>query len=227
MPLLISVVPSTGSTATSTSGPVPSPTSSPLNSIGALSFSPSPITTTPRIWIELISLRMASTAAPSPPSLSPRPTQRPAAIAAASVTRTRSRAMLRSRSCGFCATGMGASSRRCGCGAQILTRGYARSPVSATWLTMVGWLPLKQHRHPKQPPSPSPSASAAAGPRATWRCRSASCCCRSCCCWSSTGWCWTATNRSASTPSRRSSRRAAPPSSRWSCRRAWATTGTR
>ena len=47
MPLLISVVPSTGSTATSTAGPVPSPTSSPLYSIGALSFSPSPITTTP------------------------------------------------------------------------------------------------------------------------------------------------------------------------------------
>src|SRR6187399_656928 len=41
---------------------------------------------------------MASTAAPSPPSLSPRPTQRPAAIAAASVTRTSSRARLRSRS---------------------------------------------------------------------------------------------------------------------------------
>ena len=82
-------------------GPVPSPTCSPLKSIGALSFSPSPITTTPRIGIELISLRMASTAAPSPPSLSPRPTQRPAAIAAASVTRTRSRARLRSRSCGI------------------------------------------------------------------------------------------------------------------------------
>ena len=92
---------------------VPSPTSSPLNSIGALSFSPSPITTTPRIWIELISLRMASTAAPSPPFLSPRPTQRPAAIAAASVTRTRSRAMLRSRSCGTRA-GMRPPRERCG-----------------------------------------------------------------------------------------------------------------
>src|SRR5438309_3290027 len=98
MPLLINVVPSIGSTATSTSAPVPSPTCSPLYSIGALSFSPSPITTMPRIEIELISLRMASTAAPSPPSLSPRPTQRPAASAAASVTRTRSRARLRSSS---------------------------------------------------------------------------------------------------------------------------------
>src|SRR5204863_9052044 len=56
------------------------------------------MTTTPCIEIELISLRMASTAAPSPPSLSPRPTQRPAASAAASVTRSRSRASLRSSS---------------------------------------------------------------------------------------------------------------------------------
>src|SRR2546429_2683032 len=56
------------------------------------------MTTTPCIEIELISLRMASTAAPSPPSLSPRPTQRPAASAAASVTRTSSSARLRSSS---------------------------------------------------------------------------------------------------------------------------------
>ena len=40
--------------------------------------------------------RIASTAAPSPPSLSPLPTQRPAAMAPASVTRTSSRARLRS-----------------------------------------------------------------------------------------------------------------------------------
>ncbi len=45
---------------------------------------------------ELTSSRMASTAAPSPPSLSPRPTHRPAAMAPASVTRTSSRARLRS-----------------------------------------------------------------------------------------------------------------------------------
>ena len=43
-----------------------------------------------------MSARIASTAAPSPPFLSPRPTQRPAAIAPASVTRTSSRARLRS-----------------------------------------------------------------------------------------------------------------------------------
>ena len=41
-------------------------------------------------------LPTAFTATPSAPFLSPRPTQRPAAIAAASVTRTSSRARLRS-----------------------------------------------------------------------------------------------------------------------------------
>ena len=45
------------------------------------------------VWTRV---RMARTAAPSAPFLSPRPTQRPAAIAAASVTRTSSRARLRS-----------------------------------------------------------------------------------------------------------------------------------
>src|SRR3954470_3194861 len=100
MPLAVSVVPSIGSTATSHSGPVPSPTSSPLNSIGALSFSPSPITTTPFIWTVAIILRIASTATPSAPSLSPRPTQRAAARAAASVTRTSSNARLRSGASG-------------------------------------------------------------------------------------------------------------------------------
>ena len=43
----VSRVPSIGSTATSHSGPLPSPTRSPLKSIGASSFSPSPMTTTP------------------------------------------------------------------------------------------------------------------------------------------------------------------------------------
>ena len=95
-PLAHSVVPSIGSTATSASGPVPSPTRSPLYSIGAWSFSPSPMTTTPFIDTVEIIVRIASTAAPSAPILSPRPTQRPAARAAASVTRTSSRARLRS-----------------------------------------------------------------------------------------------------------------------------------
>ena len=96
IPLAASVVPSIGSTATSQAGPSPSPTSSPLNSIGAWSFSPSPITTVPCMPTVEISTRMAFTATPSAPFLSPLPTQRPAAMAAASVTRTSSRARLRS-----------------------------------------------------------------------------------------------------------------------------------
>src|SRR5262245_45228415 len=50
----------------------------------------------PRIWTDAISVRIALTAAASAPFLSPRPTQRPPAIAAASVTRTSSSARLRS-----------------------------------------------------------------------------------------------------------------------------------
>ena len=95
-PLAVSVVPSTGSTAMSVAGPEPSPTNSPLNSMGASSFSPSPITTMPSMGTLWRVIRMASTAAPSAPSLSPRPIQREAAMAAASVTRTMSRARLRS-----------------------------------------------------------------------------------------------------------------------------------
>ncbi len=95
-PWAVSVVPSMGSTAMSVSGGVPSPIFSPLKSIGALSFSPSPITTIPSIGTLESTVRMASTAAPSAPSLSPRPIQRLAAMAAASVTRTRSIARLRS-----------------------------------------------------------------------------------------------------------------------------------
>ncbi len=99
MPLAHSRVPSIGSTATSQAGPVPSPTSSPLNSMGAWSFSPSPMTTTPLIDTVLISSRIALTAAPSAPFLSPRPTHRAAAIEAASVTRASSRARFRSGAC--------------------------------------------------------------------------------------------------------------------------------
>src|SRR5438270_789818 len=54
------------------------------------------MTTTPSIDTVPRRTRMASTAAPSAPSLSPRPTQRAAARAAASVTRTSSMARLRS-----------------------------------------------------------------------------------------------------------------------------------
>ena len=77
MPLAVRVVPSIGSTATSPSGPLPLPTRSPLYSIGASSFSPSPMTTTPFMSTVVISARIALTAARSAPFLSPRPIQRP------------------------------------------------------------------------------------------------------------------------------------------------------
>src|SRR4029450_9509892 len=82
--------------------------------MGALSFSPSPITTTPAIEVVSSIRRIPSTAAwsaeilsprpiqrPAPPARSPEifpppPTQRPADIAADSVTRTSSSARLRS-----------------------------------------------------------------------------------------------------------------------------------
>src|SRR3954462_5515015 len=54
------------------------------------------MTTTPFMLTVPIRARMASTAAPSPPFLSPRPTHRPAASAAASGTRPGRRARLRS-----------------------------------------------------------------------------------------------------------------------------------
>ena len=97
-PIAVSVVPSIGSTATSASGFEPFPTRSPLYSMGASSFSPSPMTTIPSMLTVSSTLRIASTAAPSAASLSPRPTQREAASAADSVTRTNSIARLRSGS---------------------------------------------------------------------------------------------------------------------------------
>src|SRR3954451_15216155 len=64
--------------------------------MGASSFSPSPMTTTPSMCTEPSRTRMASTAAWSAASLSPLPTRRADASAAASVTRTSSSARLRS-----------------------------------------------------------------------------------------------------------------------------------
>ena len=103
-PCAVGVVPSRGSTAMSVSGGVPSPMRSPLKSIGASSFSPSPMITMPSIGTLGSTVRMAATAAPSAPFLSPRPIQRAAAIAAASVTRTSSMARLRSGVCGEAST---------------------------------------------------------------------------------------------------------------------------
>src|SRR5580700_6316915 len=81
------VVPSSGSTAMSTLGPAMVPTFSPMNSIGASSISPSPITTVPSIGSLPSSRRMASTAAWSDFFSAPRPRKRAAATAARSVTR--------------------------------------------------------------------------------------------------------------------------------------------
>ena len=74
------------------------PTFSPMNSIGASSRSPSPITTVPSKRSLLSASRIASTAAWSAAFSSPRPISVEAAIAAASVTRTISSTRTRSRS---------------------------------------------------------------------------------------------------------------------------------
>ena len=74
----------------------PAPTCSPMNSIGASSRSPSPITTVPRMSIASNARRIASTATWSASLRSPRPIRRADASAAASVMRTTSSARLRS-----------------------------------------------------------------------------------------------------------------------------------
>src|SRR5215510_2785184 len=91
-----SVVPSSGSTAISTCGPALSPTFSPMNSIGASSRSPSPITTVPSIGSLLSSRRIASTAAWSAAFSWPWPRNRAADTATRSVTRTISSVRIRS-----------------------------------------------------------------------------------------------------------------------------------
>ncbi len=94
-----SVVPSSGSTAMSTLGPAWMPTFSPMNSIGASSRSPSPITTVPSIGILFNSRRIASTAAWSAAFSLPWPRSRAADTAARSVTRTISSVRMRSSNC--------------------------------------------------------------------------------------------------------------------------------
>ena len=95
-PAAVRLVPSIGSTAMSQAGPKPLPTCSPLKSIGASSFSPSPITTTPSKATVPRNLRIASTAAPSAAFLSPLPMKGALRIAAASVALTSSMPRLRS-----------------------------------------------------------------------------------------------------------------------------------
>src|ERR1035441_9145560 len=138
MPLAHSRVPSMGSTATSQAAPVPSPTSSPLNSIGALSFSPSPMTTTPRIDTELIIIRIALTAAPSAPFLSPRPTHLAAAIDAASVTRASSSARLRSGAC---------RSGSCSCCSAVMASVVLASLVPILCWALVNWAIVNRVLH--------------------------------------------------------------------------------
>src|SRR5688572_8638819 len=92
------------------------------------------MTTTPSIGTVSSRTRMASTAAPSAASFSPLPTQRPAAMAAASVTRTSSRAKFRSglaperTSCEITPIGPGAyGSDRAGRLAGLLRRALQRA----------------------------------------------------------------------------------------------------
>jgi hypothetical protein len=80
----------------STFGPFLVPTISPMNSMGASSSSPSPITTVPSIGSLLSSRRIASTAAWSEAFSAPRPRRRAADTAARSVTRTISIERMRS-----------------------------------------------------------------------------------------------------------------------------------
>src|SRR4051794_31271453 len=148
------VVPSRGSTAMSVCGGDPSPMCSPLYSIGASSFSPSPITTTPSIGTVSSISRIASTAAPSAFSFSPSPTQRPAASAPASVTRTSSSARLRSgcegsrTSCEI--TCWSASAMGPGYSASPSDRGHERPPITSRYglrpplLSGVAWWPLER-----------------------------------------------------------------------------------
>ncbi|CJN29986.1 Uncharacterised protein [Streptococcus pneumoniae] len=89
-PLAKMFVPSRGSTATSTRGPYPFPSFSPIYSIGASSISPSPITTVPFIGTVSKTSLIALVAASSASSFFPRPIHLADANAAASVTRTNS-----------------------------------------------------------------------------------------------------------------------------------------
>ena len=96
-PIAHRLVPSSGSTAISTSGNnafgacMAKPTFSPMYNIGASSRSPSPITMVPSICTASIVLRIASTATSSALWRSPTPMVRAAAIAPFSTTRKNSK----------------------------------------------------------------------------------------------------------------------------------------
>jgi hypothetical protein len=134
-PFATRFVPSTGSTAMSTSMP-PRPSSSPMKSIGASSRSPSPMTMRPEMCMSLSASRIFSTAAPSAMFRSPRPIQREALSAASSVTRTKS-----SESVGYSETKRGiiavATEKRSFLEGSMLARlpGPACVPTDAAFLT--------------------------------------------------------------------------------------------
>jgi len=99
-PLEMLVVPSIGSIAISNCG-VPGsqvPSCSPLKIPGALSLTPSPMTTSPQMFMRSNMPRMASLAAASAASLSPRPSHFRELSAAASVARRKSISIMRSMS---------------------------------------------------------------------------------------------------------------------------------
>src|SRR5438105_4501814 len=99
-PLARLVVPSIGSTAISkrSEPPLHVPSLSPRNSPGALSLAPSPITTSPEMSTRSKTPLIASQAAASAFSFSPRPSQGSTFRAAFSVARTNSNSTVRSGS---------------------------------------------------------------------------------------------------------------------------------
>ena len=132
-PAAVSDVPSIGSTAMSQAGPRPLPTCSPLKSIGASSFSPSPMTITPSKLTVLRNARIASTAAPSAASFAPRPTNGTARMAAASVARTSSRARFRSGCRGLMSPVMLTMSFSLASASETIHRGFARPTDAKLW----------------------------------------------------------------------------------------------
>ena len=112
-------------------------------------------------------MRIALTATPSAPFLSPRPTQRPAAIAAASVTRTSSRARLRSGE-------SGAASRLSVMGAMVSV-GRGRSGTYGRRSPSPTARPAGPARAPARPRPPGVTSASRSGSAATSR-RTASPC---------------------------------------------------
>ena len=161
-------VPSRGSTATSKSGPPsPRPTTSPLNSMGASSFSPSPMTTVPCPGACARMRRIASVAAPSAASWSCRPTHARQANAApcvaASATASRAPRSMRGRedrSSGCCMSGSFSTHRRGG--PTRVLGGCAGPPQAAPHRTARGSTAWRGTRRP--PAGSTPGGAPCGGP---------------------------------------------------------------